>query len=102
MSCLEEDAAVVWWGNYIPIEDAAAELLSEDTPEALLMQKEADSDLSKDMKALLKLITEIPEELYRKNGTIPKHILRKFAKKYFGWSQTQLDLAVSKVPRQNS
>ena len=64
-----EAGCTIYWGVF---EDTTDLLPGEDNPESYLIAKDAYSKLSEDARTVLNIISDMPDELFHKNGRISK------------------------------
>lgn len=76
-------ACEVYWGTWLNYEEC--DLQEEETPETILMEKEAIWNLPKECRTLAEIIINLPEEMFLVNGRLKKTFFRKFVKSKTGW-----------------
>jgi hypothetical protein len=90
-------ACEVFWGEWVPYEDCV--LLTTETPETLLMEKESINSLPKECKLLAELIVNLPEEMFLNNGRLKRTFFRKFVKTKTGWSLDKVAQVQTRLTR---
>jgi hypothetical protein len=81
-------AANVYWAKWEEPTEGCS--INHDTPESIYLAKEMISNLSKESKELINLITNAPDEMFLANGRVSWGKLKKTLRKYkWSWKQVQ-------------
>ena len=75
--------------NFVAIEDV--EIQCNETPELLLISKEAFVTLSEEARDLVKLIMYAPNRLYKVNGQLKTLEFQKYCKRRKGWGHRKVE-----------
>jgi hypothetical protein len=93
-----EKACEVYWGEWVPVEDC--DLQEKETPETILMAKDAMESMPKECRTLVEILLNLPEEMYLTNGKVKTtQLFRKIAKAQAGWSIEKARLTYFKLAR---
>jgi hypothetical protein len=84
-----EDALEILTGHTLNIDKVT--LPSYQTPEMLLISKEAFTCLSDEARDLMNLITTAPDRLYQYNGQLKKISFQKYCKRRKGWHAKKVE-----------
>jgi hypothetical protein len=88
-------ACEVFWGEWLSVEDV--ELVEQETPESILLDKDRIDSLPKECRTLIGIIMNLPEEMYLVNGRLKRTFFRKHVKSVTGWSIEKVDRVQSKL-----
>jgi len=89
---IEECAAIVYFGEWITVEECPEHFFAEkETPESFLLKKEFLSQLSEESKVLVEILIGLPSEFFMVNGVVKKGSLHKLCREKYGWSATETE-----------
>ena len=83
-----EHAAAVYFGKWVPVEDAG--LIDHTTPETILLEKDKIRSLPRECEILKNILIDLPEEMFLLNGRVKRSLFNKVVKKKTGWDSDRI------------